>query len=400
MKKNKYGIVYYKETANLGDDIQTYAVYRRLPKVDYLIDREKLSYFVPNKKEKVKVIMNGWYNHDKTHVIPTPYIDPLFISMHFSENDLELKPGYTFLDSFAKDTLNKYEIGCRDKHTLNVLKKMKYNNAYFSSCLTTTIDPIGEKQNKKYIVAVDMNPKIVEHLRKITNLKIIETTHWLFLNDKMTYEEKLNKIDEFDKGNQEKRRKMIEKHINLSFSKRMKLVEKQLKLYQNAELVITDRIHVGLPCLGLKTNVLLIYYDYNGDRVGTFKDFLTNCTEEEFYKMTNTDLTKIKNSNTYMKYREKLISSVDKFINSETQTDKKLSDVDIFNNYIIPREEYIKKLYTEKLEELKEENKKMKEELNNCKNDLAYYNNVKNSRSWKFINKYYNKKISKKNNQN
>ena len=60
----KYGLLYYKDTDNIGDDIQTYAQERFLPKVDYLIDRENLESFVPNKKEKVKLIMNAWYIHD------------------------------------------------------------------------------------------------------------------------------------------------------------------------------------------------------------------------------------------------------------------------------------------------------------------------------------------------
>ena len=94
MKNNKYGIILYKDTVNLGDDIQTYAAYKLLPKVDYEIDREEISYFIPQKTEKVKVIMNGWFNHDKTKFLIPPYIDPLYISMHFSENDLVLVPGY------------------------------------------------------------------------------------------------------------------------------------------------------------------------------------------------------------------------------------------------------------------------------------------------------------------
>ena len=61
----KYGLLYYKDTDNIGDDIQSYASSRFLPKIDYLIDRENLETFIPNKKEYVKVIMNAWYVHDK-----------------------------------------------------------------------------------------------------------------------------------------------------------------------------------------------------------------------------------------------------------------------------------------------------------------------------------------------
>lgn len=395
MENNKYGVIYYKETANLGDDIQTYAASRLLPMVDYYIDREKLSYFVPDEKEKIKVVINGWYNHDKTQVIPSPYIEPYYISVHFSENDLILKPGYTYLKGYAKDKMNQYKIGCRDKYTLAQLKKIGYKDSYFSSCITTTLDPIGKKKEEDYIVVVDMKPEIIEHLKNITDLKIIETTHWLFLNDKMSYEEKLNKIDEFDKGNQSKRNKMIEKHIKMSIKDRMKLVEKQLQLYQNAKLVITDRIHVGLPCLGLKTNTLLIYYDYNRDRIETFKELLTNCTEEDFMKMTKEELKKIKNKNDYKEYRKEIIKGINNFVKQKVSKER-LPEIEVYKDFI-KREEYLKKLYNEKLEELKQKNQKLEEENNNYKEELEFFMKVKYSKSWKIIGKMYEKKSNNKN---
>ena len=46
----KYGLLYYKDTDNIGDDIQSYASERFLPRIDYMIDRENLEKFIPNKK--------------------------------------------------------------------------------------------------------------------------------------------------------------------------------------------------------------------------------------------------------------------------------------------------------------------------------------------------------------
>ena len=45
-----YGIMYYKSTDNIGDDIQTYTAVRFLPHIDYHIDREDLNCFVPKEK--------------------------------------------------------------------------------------------------------------------------------------------------------------------------------------------------------------------------------------------------------------------------------------------------------------------------------------------------------------
>ena len=36
----KYGLVVFKETTNLGDDIQSYSIKKMLPQVDYYIERE------------------------------------------------------------------------------------------------------------------------------------------------------------------------------------------------------------------------------------------------------------------------------------------------------------------------------------------------------------------------
>lgn len=393
MNNEKYGIICYKNTCNLGDDIQTYATSRFLPKIDYVIDREKLSYFHPDKKEKVKVIMNGWYNHDKTQFLISPYINPLYISVHFSENDLILSRGYTYLDNYAKEVMSKYRIGCRDKTTLEILRKKGYPNTYFSSCLTTTIDPFEKKKTEDYIVAVDMNPKIVEHLRKIVDCKIIETTHWVFINPEDSYEEKMKKINEYDKADERRRAQIVQKHASLTFEERMKLVEKQLELYQNAKLVITDRIHVGLPCLGLKTNVLLIYYDYNKDRIETFKDFLTNCTEEEFLKMTGEELLKVKNKGTYLKYRDELIKTVKHFIETPIYSNDLLPDIEVFEQINIKREEYTKKMYKEKIKELKDKVEELKTKLAQAEKSADKYNKISSSRSWKIIGSYYRNKL-------
>lgn len=384
--KDKYGLLLYKDTANLGDDIQAYAVYRHLPRVDYIIDREDISSFYPTKKEQVKVVMNGWFNHNKDKFLISPYINPLFVSMHFSKNDLILQPGYTFLTGYAKEKMSKYKIGCRDKNTNELLKKLGYKNTYFSSCLTTTIDPIGKKENKDYIVAVDMNPKIVEYLRKTTDKEVIETTHWLFIDEKTAYDDKIDIINKFDKATDEERKKYIEKHSNLSLKERMKLVEKQLKLYQNASLVVTDRIHVGLPCLGLKTNVLLIFYDYNADRIETFKEFLTNCTENEFYSMTKEDILSVKNSNHYEKYRNQLLKNLNDFI-KEKPTQALLPEIELFKEEL-KREEYKKTLYMEKINALEAENKKMKK-------DYEHFQKVKGSKSFKILDRIYQKKANK-----
>ena len=46
----KYGLIVYKDTENIGDDVQSYVATKYLPKIDYIIDRDDVTSFVPEKK--------------------------------------------------------------------------------------------------------------------------------------------------------------------------------------------------------------------------------------------------------------------------------------------------------------------------------------------------------------
>lgn len=199
----------------------------------------------------------------------------------------------------------------------------------------------------------------------------------------------------------------------------MSLVEKQLSLYKNARLVITDRIHVALPCLAMEVPVLLIYYEKHADRIESFKNFVTNCTEEEFYNYTGEQLLKIKNSKKYLSYKKKMIDKVNKFIDENVEYDNNvLPSTDSYQE-IIKKVNYDKKMYEEilfeqknkiKMLEKKQQQMKMKEQtiLENIKKkqreilkqqmEIDEYRKIKNSKTWKIIGKYYNIKLKKDNN--
>lgn len=111
----KYGLVYFKGTGNLGDDILSYAGKRFLPRVDYYIDRENMDLFMPGEKEYVAAILNGWYIHFSYTFPPSPYLLPLFVGTHFNR-DTTVFGDYSYLDGYAADYLKAFQpIGCRDK---------------------------------------------------------------------------------------------------------------------------------------------------------------------------------------------------------------------------------------------------------------------------------------------
>ena len=78
----KYGLIVFFNTDNIGDDIQSYAMEKFLPRIDYLIDREHLDGFYTTTGEKVAAILGGWYLHTPINWPPSPFLKLLPVSIH------------------------------------------------------------------------------------------------------------------------------------------------------------------------------------------------------------------------------------------------------------------------------------------------------------------------------
>ena len=280
----KYGLLYYKDTDNIGDDIQTYAATRFLPRIDYMIDREHLEEFVPKKKEYVHTIMNAWYIHDKYNFNFSPYIYPLFISMFFKKFLYEdgITYGIDYLNDNVVADLNKYSpVGARDIHTKKILDSLKIDN-YFSGCLTLTLEKFNNIKKGDYIVVNGLTDEEIEFVKSKTNrpIRVIK--------------------QDVKRGS----------FFNENWEKRKERVEKILKVYQGAHMVITNKLHCSLPCLALETPVLLLYdksFKENKDRIGTYLEYLNYIDRNKFLK-SNIDFDNPKsNSKKYLKIRKDLI---------------------------------------------------------------------------------------------
>lgn len=243
----QYGLLICKNTDNIGDDIQTYAQKRFLPRVDYYVDRESLDTFYPenNATEPVAVIMNAWYMYQKFNWPPSPYIHPLFVSMHISKNDY-FGIGTDFLDGIGGEYLKQYEpIGARDISTLEILND-KNIEAYLSGCLTLTLQLDKEKEKNETVYLVDLSENVESSIkRKFPSENFVSIHHDVdYAKEDISYDERLNRV------------------------------EVLLGKYQNAKCVITSRLHCALPCLALETPVLMVYEDAFEDRVKTFLPLL------------------------------------------------------------------------------------------------------------------------------
>ena len=339
----KYGLMYYKETDNIGDDIQTYVAKRFLPHIDYYIDRESLNCFIPKEKEYVSMIMNGWYIHNKCAWPPSPYINPLLISMHFMSIDAT-DIGDEYLKGLGGEYLKEHEpIGARDIETKKRLERNGIE-AFFSGCMTLTLQKFENVEKNNKIFLVDASNSVIEKVKKENcEYEIEEITHW-------TVPEEISKK---------------------SIDDRMKDVETLLKKYQGAHLVITNRLHVALPCVALGTPVILVHPEYyDEDRLGTFLKYMDNYTDKEFSDMDIKEILNFPKANNdeYRKISEPLIENCEKFIKQceENKLDiSKLPDTrEYYENYVSKIEWYKDLFEYERRTLEKVENKRVAEYRN------------------------------------
>lgn len=350
----KYGLMYYKSTDNLGDDIQTYAAMKFLPHIDYYVDRENLSCFVPDKKEYVSMIMNGWFIHNKLAWPPSPYINPLLVSMHFKVLE-DTDVGDAYLKDYGGIYLKQYgPVGARDFETIKRLEKNNID-AYFSGCMTLTLEKFCKIKKKKKICLVDVSNEIISKVRENTNYEIEVLSHTL--NSKETEKKSING--------------------------RMNDVEKILKKYQESKLVITTRLHVALPCLTLGTPVILIHKEvFDEDRLGTFFNFFTNYIDEDFLKM---DIKQIldkpkKNSKEFLKIKKEIKKRCKDFIKKCESTEcdaKDLPELEKYRKYVNKLSWY-KEIYEKERMIVEKIEQKRAQEFN------IYHENLENLNKEKF----------------
>ncbi len=246
-----FGVLKYS-SMNIGDEIQSIAAMRFLPKIDYYVHREQLNRF--KCKNKPKVIMNGWYMWQVKNFPPTNDIDPLLISMHVRRRIRK-----RFIRPKARKYLIEHgPVGCRD---LDTEKWLNENNipAYFSGCLTLTLQRNPMIKRKDYIIAVDVSKEVEDTLRKRTQRPVYN----------------------------------IKRHLSPYFNQeeRYKIAKILLAVYQSAHCVVTSRLHAAMPCLALETPVLLLDSNdnnlHNDGRFTGLKELCNIVKENDFLSDPN-----------------------------------------------------------------------------------------------------------------
>lgn len=279
-------------TRNIGDEIQIIAAEGLLKKNNIapsaVIDRERLSTY---SGPKAKLIMNGWYFHESAYWPPSKHILPLISSFHLTDVISEVdgtNPRATALKkSNLPFLLENGPIGARDIEVLEFLTAQDIP-AYFSGCMTLTIEPKGVKKINQ-ICCIDASPEMIDHIKKVTEIPVIEL-HNSDIPDGLTRDEK------------------------------MQLGQERLNTYEASTLVISSRLHAVLPALSLGTPALLIH-NKNADasRYAGLKELVRNCSEDDFIAgLFNYLLIKpTDNSSYYAVIKKNLENIVHQFINND-----------------------------------------------------------------------------------
>ena len=276
-----YGLLKYS-SINIGDEIQSVAAMRFLPQIDEYVHRERIDQFVPELGKKTKLFMNAWWMWEPEHFPPSEYIDPCLISMYVRDDMRE-----RFLTPQTKDYLIKHgPVGCRDMATANWLKENDVP-AYFSGCLTLTLQRNWKVRREDYILCVDIPKEVVDEIRKRTKKKVY----------------------------------LISRNLSPFYTskQRLSVAKLYLRLYHNAFCVVSSRLHVILPCLAFETPVLrIVTGEHEMDVAGRFsgyEDFVHTATAEDILsgkKVYNFNHPP-RNPNKHKKLRDELIKKCKTF---------------------------------------------------------------------------------------
>lgn len=280
--KVKYGLFCY-DTQNIGDEIQSLATKRFLPKVDYYINRDDIDSTIPTIHNDLKLIMNGWYiekstKDSKTHWPPTnPNLQPLLVSIHVNDRNGSTN---TFKSPESIEFLRKFApVGARDISTFEYFESLNIPT-YFSGCLTLTLIPDKNIKKSNFILAAGVSDKVYQEILKRTKRPVI-------------------RIDTLHSGHP-------------SNEVRFKLAKYWLTLYQSAHCIVTTKLHVILPSLALGTPVIAIS-GKEPTRYAGLIELANNYTEDNFIDNNISVDKPLKNPTTFIKLRDNLVTTCTKY---------------------------------------------------------------------------------------
>ncbi len=359
---------------NIGDYIQSVATRQYVYPIDQLIEQEEVDLYHSPDGRKIRLIMNGWFQWRSANWPPTDDICPLLVSMHISPlkaNDLLTPKGIKFLKENGP-------VGCRDTWTLDLLKRNGIP-AYFSGCVTLTLGKVFRVQDKEregfyfvdpyfkipplyeekdnciilnknrfneFIEIYSNKSTVINSLAKRSFFKDYLPTGFLDRNTEYynpyykavcfykVYSKKFS--DDFLlQANYVTHWLDIDMHHDTN-EDMLRIAEKLVRKYASAKMVITSRIHAGLPCLGMGTPVIFIASEevtsenstFNvPGRLGGLLDFfrILNLKDGDFYSEDEilnkinkfTENTTFANKNNWKPYANRIDRQLSAFMSDD-----------------------------------------------------------------------------------
>ncbi len=288
----QYGLMTYdiKNHFNVGDYIQSLAARQFLPQVDQYVNRERLDEY---NGPPIKLIMNGWFMHHAEHWPPSPNVVPLFVSFHLTK-----RAAATMLTEEGIAYFKQYRVGARDTVTQRVLEE-KGIDCYFSNCLTLTLGESYRHQPGTEVYFVDVLHK------------------WHFIGRRRRLLRKVFSEDMIDSATRIQHRRSAREYP--TEESRFELADRYLRLYQNAKLVVTSRLHCALPCLAMGTPVIFVdgwVRSKERNRFEGVRGMLNTVSFGGGAVHTNFDLASIRNQNEHLPYAEALRPRCREFVQS------------------------------------------------------------------------------------
>ncbi len=194
-------------------------------------------------KKKV-VVMNGWFGFPNFSFPPSTSLEPRYVGFHNDNSKFILhQKGVAHLKRFQP-------IGCRDTHSMIELQKAGIDS-YVSYCPTLLIKRKSKIDNGEICVVDGHSP--IGHLPKVKNI-LASILQQLDSSETIVYLSQ-NFANKFLRTRKS------------AFSE----AELQLERILSSKLVITNRLHVALPCLANSVPCVLLFDNPELDsRIATY----------------------------------------------------------------------------------------------------------------------------------
>lgn len=275
-QKYKYELNSWDKYGNIGDCIQNLAIeslYNELGLTTLLkINRDEL---ITYNGEPALLPMQGWFGnaHNVFASDWSEHIHPIFIGYHLN-NNYECRK--TFIDKDILSKMKKFQpIGCRDRNTRDFLSSLGLD-AYFSGCMTLTFPKRDHKPNNGKIFIVDLKQEakeiIPETIKRIADKSITHSYRF------KKYPVSQNEAFEFENT----ARNILNRYRN------------------EAELVITSRIHCAMPCIAMGIPVIFIHNNIKDERFDVLNGIIPVYTPDDIDKIDwnpkSVDISELKNA--------------------------------------------------------------------------------------------------------